>query len=100
MRLDRALVIGIPQSGESPDIVSVVAAARDQGRPSIAITNAPGSALARAADHVIDLDAGPELSIPATKTYTAELLALAMLGRAPGRLARAGSRPPARPARA
>lgn len=90
LRLDRALVIGISQSGESPDIVSVVAAARDQGRPSIAITNAPGSALARAADHVIDLDAGPELSIAATKTYTAELLALAMLsvalrGDSPGR---------------
>jgi glucosamine--fructose-6-phosphate aminotransferase (isomerizing) len=78
-RLDRALVIGISQSGQSPDIVGVIAAARRQGAPTIALTNEPGSALASAAEHHIDLRAGREEAVGATKTYTAELLAVAML---------------------
>ena len=77
-----ALVIGISQSGASPDIVAVVAAARAQGAPTIAITNEPGSALSAAADRTIALGAGPERAIAATKTYTAELLAVAMLSAA------------------
>ena len=77
-----ALVIGISQSGASPDIVAVVAAARAQGAPTIAITNEPDSALAAAADRTIDLGAGPELAVAATKTYTAELLAIALLSAA------------------
>ena len=75
--VDRALVIGISQSGASPDIVAVIAAARRQGAPTIAITNDPASALAAAADRTIELGAGPELAVAATKTYTAELLAIA-----------------------
>jgi glucosamine--fructose-6-phosphate aminotransferase (isomerizing) len=78
-RLDRSLVIGISQSGRSPDIVGVVAAARRQGAPTIAITNDPRSDLAAAAEHAIDLAAGPELAVAATKTYTAQLLAVALL---------------------
>jgi glucosamine--fructose-6-phosphate aminotransferase (isomerizing) len=78
-RLDRSLVIGVSQSGRSPDIVGVVAAARRQGGPTIAITNDPGSDLATAAEHTIDLGAGPELAVAATKTYTAELVAIALL---------------------
>jgi glucosamine--fructose-6-phosphate aminotransferase (isomerizing) len=81
-RVERALVIGISQSGASPDIVGVVEAGRAQGAPTLAITNTPDSALARAADHVIDLGAGPERSVAATKTYTAELVAVAMLSAA------------------
>ena len=77
-----ALVIGISQSGASPDIVAVLAAARAQGSPTIAITNEPDSALAAAADRTIPLGAGPELAVAATKTYTAELLAIAMLSAA------------------
>jgi glucosamine--fructose-6-phosphate aminotransferase (isomerizing) len=77
-----ALVIGISQSGASPDIVAVVAAARAQGAPTIAITNEPRSALAEAADRTIALEAGPERAIAATKTYTAELLAVAFLSAA------------------
>jgi len=76
------LVIGISQSGASPDIVSVVAAAAAQGAPTIAITNSPDSALGRAADRTIALEAGPELAVAATKTYTAELLAIAALSAA------------------
>ena len=77
-----ALVIGISQSGASPDIVAVIAEARVQGAPTIAITNEPGSALAAAADRTIALGAGTERAIAATKTYTAELLAIAMLSAA------------------
>ena len=78
-RFDRSLVIGISQSGQSPDIVGVITAARRQGAPTITLTNDAGSVLATAAEHHIDLRAGPELAVAATKTYTAELLAVAML---------------------
>ncbi len=81
-RLDRSLVIGISQSGASPDVVGVVAAGRRQGAPTLAITNDPTSALAAAAETTIDLGAGPELAIAATKTYTTELLAIASLSAA------------------
>lgn len=75
----RTLVLGISQSGKSPDIVSVLAEARRQGQLTAALTNSPGSDLAQMADHVIDLCAGDERSIAATKTYTGELLAIALL---------------------
>jgi glutamine---fructose-6-phosphate transaminase (isomerizing) len=74
-----AVVIGISQSGASPDIVSVVAEGTRQGALTAAITNAPSSALAGAAEHVIDLSAGEERSVAATKTYTASLAAIAAL---------------------
>jgi glucosamine--fructose-6-phosphate aminotransferase (isomerizing) len=77
--LESALVIGISQSGQSPDIVSVLETARQQGAPTVALTNAPQSPLASAAQHVIELHAGEERSIAATKTYTAQLAALALL---------------------
>ncbi len=75
----RSLVLGISQSGKSPDIVSVLAEARRQGQLTAALTNTPGSDLAQHADHVINLWAGNEQSIAATKTYTGELLAIALL---------------------
>ena len=78
-RLEHALVIGISQSGRSPDVVGVLDAARAQGAPTIAITNDAESALARAADHVIDIGAGQERATAATKTYSMSLLAVAML---------------------
>jgi glutamine---fructose-6-phosphate transaminase (isomerizing) len=77
--LTGALVIGISQSGQSPDIVSVLAEGKRQGCPTLAITNDPDSPLAKAARDVIPLHAGPEYAIAATKTYTASLAALAML---------------------
>src|SRR5262249_31124509 len=79
-RLPGAAVLGISQSGRSPDIVAVLEAARHQGRPTIAITNEPGSPLARIADVVIPLGVGEERSVAATKTYIASLHALAQLG--------------------
>ncbi len=81
-QLDGALVVGISQSGESPDLVEVVAEGRRQGRPTLAITNEPDSPLAAQADMVINIAAGEELAVAATKTYTAQLLAVAMLSAA------------------
>lgn len=78
-RVGRALVLGISQSGRSPDVVEVVGEGRRQGAVTAAMTNDPASPLAEAAEHVIALRAGPEMSVAATKTYTAELLAVAML---------------------
>jgi glucosamine--fructose-6-phosphate aminotransferase (isomerizing) len=81
-RLDGALVLAISQSGQSPDIVAVVEEGRRQGALTVAITNEPDSPLAGAAEHTIALLAGPERSLAATKTYTASLLALALLSAA------------------
>jgi glucosamine--fructose-6-phosphate aminotransferase (isomerizing) len=78
-RLAGALVIGISQSGQSPDIVAVLEEARRQGRPTIAITNDGSSPLAAAAEHVIELHAGAERSVAATKTYTAQLAVIASM---------------------
>jgi glucosamine--fructose-6-phosphate aminotransferase (isomerizing) len=81
-RMDGALVVGISQSGQSPDLVAVVEEGRRQGCPTLAITNVAGSPLSRMADHTLLLRAGEERSIAATKTYTAQLLTLAMLSAA------------------
>ena len=77
--LSDCLVIGISQSGKSPDIVSVVAEGQRQGALTAAITNIPDSDLAKAAEVVLDLAAGDEVSLAATKTYTAQLTTLAIL---------------------
>jgi glutamine---fructose-6-phosphate transaminase (isomerizing) len=78
-RLEGGLVVGISQSGESPDVLAVVDEARRQGRPTIALTNVPGSPLARAAEAVLPLEAGEEHSVAATKTYLNSLGAIALL---------------------
>jgi glutamine---fructose-6-phosphate transaminase (isomerizing) len=83
-RLDRALTIGISQSGQSPDVVSVVAEARRQGGATLAITNDASSPLAAAADITLLLSTGAETSVAATKTYTNQLLLLSMLSAALG----------------
>jgi glucosamine--fructose-6-phosphate aminotransferase (isomerizing) len=81
-RLNRALTIGISQSGQSPDVVAVVDEARRQGGETLAITTDPASPLGRAAASCIPLATGKERAVAATKTYTNELLALAMLSAA------------------
>ena len=78
-RLDGALVIGISQSGKSPDVVEVVSEARRQGRPTVALTNDPSSPLGAAADGVLKLEAGDEHAVAATKTYVNSLGAVALL---------------------
>jgi len=78
-RLTDALVIGISQSGVSDDIVSVIRSGREQGAMTLAITNDASSPLAAASQHVIEMQCGDEKSVAATKTYTAELMCIAML---------------------
>ena len=77
-RMESALIVGISQSGQSPDIIAVLAEGKRQGRPTLAITNDGSSPLAAIADHVIKLHAGSERSIAATKTYTAQLVVMAL----------------------
>ena len=81
-RVGEALVIGMSQSGRSPDIVAVLEDARRQGALTLAITNDPQSPLADVADVVVSLEAGPELAVAATKTYVAELTVVALLSEA------------------
>lgn len=78
-RLDGLAVGAISQSGCSPDVVGVLEEANRQGRPTFALTNDPASPLAAAAAAVVDLHAGEERAVAATKTYTASLVALARL---------------------
>lgn len=73
------LYIAVSQSGGSPDLVQSIEVARRQGALTVAVTNNPDSALAAAAELHIDVLAGPERSVAATKSYTAELLALHLL---------------------
>ncbi len=77
--LRSCLFIAISQSGRSPDLLASVAAAKASGATVLALCNSPDAPLAAAADHVIGLRAGPELSVAATKSYLATLSALAQL---------------------
>lgn len=77
--LSGALVIGVSQSGQSPDIVSVLAEAKKQGRPTLAITNDTDSPLAQTSSYILPLDTGIEQAVAATKTYTTSLAAMALL---------------------
>ncbi len=78
-KFGNALVLGISQSGKSPDIVAVLDEARQQKRLTAVFTNTPGSDLASTGDIVVDLNAGEERAVAATKTYTNSLAAVAML---------------------
>jgi len=81
-KLKNALVVGISQSGQSPDIVSVLEEGKRQENMTLAITNETDSPLAGSADFVLDIQAGQELAVAATKTYSTELMAIAMLSAA------------------
>jgi glucosamine--fructose-6-phosphate aminotransferase (isomerizing) len=73
------LMIGVSQSGGSPDLVRAMQVAREQGALTVAVTNNPGSPLAAAAELGVDVLAGPERAVAATKSYSAQLLALYLL---------------------
>jgi len=73
------LWVTVSQSGGSPDLVESTLAARRSGALTLAVTNAPDSELARAAEFGIDIAAGPEHAVAATKSYTGQLLALHLL---------------------
>lgn len=77
--LKKALIVGISQSGKSPDIVRVIEEGSRQNVPTLVITNDTASPLAESANYVLSLNTGPETAVAATKTYTAQLMLIAML---------------------
>jgi glutamine---fructose-6-phosphate transaminase (isomerizing) len=83
-RLRGWLALGISQSGRTPEIVTVLERYAAGGARTVAITNDPDSALAAAADVQIELGAGEERAVPATKTFTAQLAAVALVAEALG----------------
>jgi glutamine---fructose-6-phosphate transaminase (isomerizing) len=83
-RLRGWLAVGISQSGRTPEIVTVLERYRGAGARTVAVTNDPDSPLARVADAAVTLGAGEEGAVPATKTFTAQLAAMALLAEALG----------------
>lgn len=77
-----ALVLGISQSGAATDVIEVVRRAREAGALTACIINEPGSPLSEAAEFPLQIGAGEELGIAATKTYTGSLALLALLSTA------------------
>jgi len=80
--LSDALVVSVSQSGATEEIAATQAWARACGAATVAITNVAGSRLADEADLALVTEAGPELAVPATKTYLTQLVAMAVLGTA------------------
>jgi glucosamine--fructose-6-phosphate aminotransferase (isomerizing) len=78
-RMEGVLFVAVSQSGGSPDLLEPLQRARASGAVTVAVTNAPGSALAAAAEFHLDVRAGAERAVAATKSYTAELLTLFLL---------------------
>jgi glutamine---fructose-6-phosphate transaminase (isomerizing) len=78
-RLDNTLVIGVSQSGQGEDVVEYVRSARAQGAATVAIVNEIDSPLATVSETVLACLAGPEISVPATKTVTAQMTLLALI---------------------
>jgi glutamine---fructose-6-phosphate transaminase (isomerizing) len=83
-RLEGWLAVGISQSGRTPEIRTVLDSYGRAGARTLAITNDPDSPLARSADCSLVLSAGEEAAVPATKTFTAQLAALALVAEALG----------------
>lgn len=79
LRLSGGVCVAVSQSGQSPDIVEMARAAHGSGALAIAVTNAPASPLALAVDEVLDIHAGPERSVAATKTFVTSAVAVLAL---------------------
>ena len=82
--LEGWIAVGVSQSGRTPEIATLLSRYAGAGARAIAITNEPESPLSRLADVVVELGAGEEASVPATKTFTAELVAFALIAEALG----------------
>src|SRR5439155_20613848 len=78
-KLPGGLAVAISQSGASPDLLAAVRQARAGGAATVALVNAPDSPLSGLADYVVELSAGPERSVAATKSFIASMAALAWL---------------------
>ncbi|MDQ3958592.1 MAG: glutamine--fructose-6-phosphate transaminase (isomerizing), partial [Actinomycetota bacterium] len=76
---ERSLVVGIAQSGETADTLAAIRFAKEMGASVVAVTNVVGSSITRDADAVLFTHAGPEIGVAATKTFTAQLVALNVL---------------------
>ncbi len=76
---ERTLVIAVTQSGETADTIAPTRLARERGCPIIAVTNTVGSAITREADAVLYLQAGPEVAVAASKTFTTQVLTLVLV---------------------
>ena len=83
-RCDGFLAIAVSQSGRTHEITNVLARLKDEGARTLAITNDADSPLGEAAEEVVELLAGEEKAVPATKTFTAQLAAFALIAEALG----------------
>jgi|UniRef100_UPI00404B6F78 glutamine---fructose-6-phosphate transaminase (isomerizing) len=78
-------LLAFSQSGAGPDMIALVESARRRGAYTVALTNDMTSPLAAAAESTVNLDAGPERAVAATKTYIAELVSVALIAAAAAR---------------
>jgi glucosamine--fructose-6-phosphate aminotransferase (isomerizing) len=76
---ERTLVVAVTQSGETADTLDALRRARDAGARTLAVTNVLGSSVTRECDHSMFLRAGPEIGVAATKTFSSQVTALALL---------------------
>lgn len=79
LRLKNAVCVAVSQSGASPDIVEMTRSARKSGALTLAVTNDRNSPLAQSSAATLDIHAGPELSVAATKTFVTSVVTLLML---------------------
>ena len=82
----KTLVIAVTQSGETADTIAPTRHAREQGSPIVAVTNTVGSAITREANAVVFLQAGPEIAVAASKTFTTQVTTLVILAAAIARI--------------
>lgn len=73
------LVVGVSQSGETADTITAIKQSKDKGSHVLIITNRPDSTMAREADSLVPINAGIEVSVAATKSYTAQLISFYLL---------------------
>lgn len=78
-KLKNALVIGISQSGKAEDVHEVMMHAKEQGALTVAVTNYENSPIAKEGDYHLSCWADEEISVAATKTFTAQMMAMAMI---------------------
>lgn len=73
------LVVGVSQSGETADTITAIKQSKEKGSHVLIITNRPDSTMAREADSLVPINAGIEVSVAATKSYTAQLISFYLL---------------------
>src|SRR2546427_520757 len=80
LRLPGTVTIAISQSGETADTLEALRAAKAAGSTVLGLVNVVGSTIAREADGGVYLHAGPEIGVASTKAFTAQVVALLLLG--------------------